>query len=264
VWWRWHLLPCYPWHLVARICCHICVASAPAGKAEHSLCHTCVARACWWVAFGLPGTRVTFLVVTRPALSWCVGTLLRDIVRFIVAAFWRQSLLRVQPGNRARCHTTELRPPAARRRRDHASICMPLVRPILREIVDRYCASTLAVFQCRLCCCYRFGFGPMTVSRCSRHRSRDGGNTSALPSIDWVGRGLAGRWLSSSRVIPERPKSFLHCTTPSALIGGLGKPRRQPAVLTCVVIGAHVNAVLVAGTYRSGRHAALIGQPSDF
>ena len=117
-------------------------------------------------------------------------------------------MLRVQPGNRARCHTTELRPPAARRRRDHASICMPLVRPILREIVDRYCASTLAVFQCRLCCCYRFGFGPMTVSRCSRHRSRDGGNTSAVPSGDRVRRGLAGHRLSSSRVIPGDRRAF--------------------------------------------------------
>ena len=69
---------------------------------------------------------------------------------------------------------------------------------------------------------------------------KDGGNTGALPSIDRVGRGLASQGLSTSRVIPERPKSFLHCTTPSALIGGLEKPRRQPAILTCVVTGAHV------------------------
>ena len=33
-------------------------ASAPGRKAEHFLHNTCVARACCWVCFGLPGTRV--------------------------------------------------------------------------------------------------------------------------------------------------------------------------------------------------------------
>ena len=145
-------------------------------------------------------------------------------------------MLRVQPGNRTRCHTTELRRLAARRRRFHALPCMPLVRPILREIVDRYCASTLAASQCRLCCCYRFGFGPMTVGRCARHKSRDGGNTSALPSVDRVGRGLAGHRLSSSQVIPEGPMSFHHCTTPSALAAMPKYLVRWPAVLADIVI----------------------------
>ena len=117
---------------------------------------------------------------------------------------------RVQPGNRARCHTTELRPPAARRRRDHASICMPLVRPILREIVDRYCVSTLAayaVFHCRLCCCcgcWSNDRSPLDTTQVGR----DGGNASAVPSGDRVRRGLAGHRLSSSRVIPGDRRAF--------------------------------------------------------
>jgi hypothetical protein len=143
-------------------------------------------------------------------------------------------LPRVQPGNTTRCHTTELRPPAARRRRDHAYICMPLVRPILREIVARYCASTRVVFQCRLCCCcgcWSNDRAPLDTTQVGR----DGGNTSALPSIDWVGRGLAGHRLSSSQVIPEGPMSFHHCTTPSALAAIPKYLVRWPAVLADIV-----------------------------
>ena len=44
---------------------------------------------------------------------------------------------------------------------------------------------------------------------------KDGGNTGALPSIDRVGRGLASQRLSTSRVIPERPKCYNHCAAQS-------------------------------------------------
>ena len=87
---------------------------------------------------------------------------------------------------------------------------MPLVRPILREIVDRYCVSTLAayaVFHCRLCCCcgcWSNDRSPLDTTQVGR----DGGNTSAVPSGDRVRRGLAGHRLSSSRVIPGDRRAF--------------------------------------------------------
>ena len=84
-----------------------------------------------------------------------------------------------------------------------------------RVCCDEY-ASTYAVFHCRLCCCC--GCASVSADRApldTTQVERDGGNASALPSLDRVGRGLASQGLSTSRVIPERPKCFTHCATQS-------------------------------------------------
>jgi hypothetical protein len=82
----------------------------------------------------------------------------------------------VQPGNPTRCHTTELRSLAARRCRDHALPCMPLVRPILRDVVapsalqlmQSFIVDSVVVVVARL----------LTARRLTRHRS---GETEETP-----------------------------------------------------------------------------------
>ena len=63
--------------------------------------------------------------------------------------------------------------------------CDPSSARLLRVIAFKSCSLSALMLLL-------FRFGSMTVGRCKRHMSRDGGNTSALPSKDRVGRGLAG------------------------------------------------------------------------
>ena len=177
----------WPRTLLQQLC-----AFVSAGKAERNLSNIGVARAGWLIAFGLPGTHVTSSVATRPALSWCVGTLFRPLgplhrCRILKVMFCHGCNRATPPDAIPLNYGHRLLAGAVIMHGYACHWCDPSSARLLRVIAFKSCSLSVLMLLLLL-----FRLGSMTVGRCKRHRSRDGGNTSALPSKDWVGRGLAG------------------------------------------------------------------------
>ena len=138
---------------------------------------------------------------------------------------------------------------------------MPLVRPILREIVARYRLQLLQTFSVDavvvIVSVRSNDRWPLQTTQVERRRKHQ------CPTIQGSVGKRFGR--SLSQLLSGHPRetdelSPLHnseCIDPFLNTLSVGQPNWRTLSLTLTI------AVLAAGTFMSGRHAGMIGQPSN-